>query len=94
MSDTKRGVLEDDAAIRLIGVGVHTGLRKGTDAPESADLWRHIANSERAWEEAVEYAVRSMREMGYRVVGPDQVVVEYDEVADCVQYAESGIKIS
>lgn len=50
-----------------IGMGVHTGLRKGTDAPSSGPLWKAInASDDGAWAAAVAYCVSGLRSMGYK----------------------------
>lgn len=59
--------LEEVAA--LISEGVHTGLRKGSDAEDAGDLWRAIYDSETsAWWDAVRYAAWGLDYMGYAVV--------------------------
>jgi hypothetical protein len=56
-------VSQDDAT-SIIGEGVHTGLRKGTDAPGSPELWDAIRESPRAWSEALAYFVWGLDQMG------------------------------
>lgn len=63
MSETWIPVTKQEA-VSTIGEGLHTGLRKGTDAPESAALWQAIANSDRAWSEALDFLVWGLGEMG------------------------------
>ena len=47
-----------------IGEGVHTGLRKGGDAPSAPDLWKAIGDSDdSAWSDAVDFCVYGLREM-------------------------------
>jgi hypothetical protein len=48
----------------VIGEGLHTGLRKGTDAPEAHDLWKAVRDSGRAWSEALEFLVWGLESMG------------------------------
>lgn len=56
----------DDEAMSLIGEGVHTGLRKGSEAPSSSHLWRHISESDDGgWTDALRFAVEGLQEMGY-----------------------------
>lgn len=56
----------DEAAADLIGEGVHTGLRKGSEAASSGPLWRAISESEDgAWSDAVRYCVWGLKTMGY-----------------------------
>lgn len=53
----------------LLGEGIHTGLRKGTDAPDAHALWKAIADSETgAWQDAIEYAVEGLIETGFTLV--------------------------
>lgn len=60
--------VDKDTAASLIGEGVHTGLRKGSEAPSSAKLWRAISESDDgAWGEAVRYCVWGLEQMGYAV---------------------------
>jgi hypothetical protein len=60
--------VDDAELIEQIAIGVHTGLRKGSEAPTSHDLWRAIRDSnDSAWSDAVEYCVSGLRSMGYRV---------------------------
>lgn len=57
----------------LIGEGVHVGLRKGSDAPSSGELWQAIAKSDDgAWSDAVMYAVWGLLYMGYAVVDTNE----------------------
>ncbi len=49
-----------------IAVGVHTGLRKGSEAPSSADLWQAISKSEdSAWTDAAHFCAYGLESMGY-----------------------------
>lgn len=59
--------VDDREATGILGEGIHTGLRKGTDAPEAPELWDAISRSDAAWSDALRYAVWGMNEMGYRV---------------------------
>jgi len=62
--------------VEAIAIGVHTGLRKGSSAPSSADLWKAIRMSDDgAWNDAAEYAAWCMEYMGWRVMKPEQVEV-------------------
>lgn len=56
----------DEEAQEQIAVGVHTGLRKGSEAPSSGRLWRRISQSnDGAWTDAVAYCVWGLNSMGY-----------------------------
>ena len=56
----------DEEAREQIAVGVHTGLRKGSEAPSSAPLWRAISDSkDSAWTDAVAYCLWGLKSMGY-----------------------------
>jgi hypothetical protein len=60
--------VDDKTATELIGTGVHTGLRKGSEAPSSAALWRAIHDSDDgAWDDALRWCMWAMREMGYDI---------------------------
>ncbi len=60
--------IDEDEAVSLIAEGVHTGLRKGTDAPGSSAAWRAIANPSSGWEDACRFAVSGLEFMGYAIV--------------------------
>jgi hypothetical protein len=62
---------EDWASI--IGEGLHTGLRKGTDAPEASVLHRYIGQSDRAWSEALAYLVWGLDSMGLALCKKEEV---------------------
>lgn len=58
----------DDELQEQIAIGMHTGLRKGSDAPSSAALWRAIgASTDSAWSDAAAFTVYGLRAMGYRI---------------------------
>lgn len=58
----------DAEAEEQIGLGVHTGLRKGSEAPSSGPLWRAIGESDdSAWSDAVRFCVHGLASMGYRL---------------------------
>lgn len=51
-----------------IAVGMHTGLRKGSEAPNSAELWQAIsASHDSSWSDAARFCVDGLRAMGYEV---------------------------
>ena len=52
-----------------IGVGMHTGLRKGSDAEDSGKLWTAIRDSETtAWRDAALFCADGLKSMGIRFV--------------------------
>ena len=60
--------IDDADACEQIAVGVHTGLRKGSEAPSSAELWWAIsASDDSAWSDAVRYCVDGLSSMGMRI---------------------------
>lgn len=59
--------VDNEDAVSQLGEGIHTGLRKGSDAPEAPKLWTAIQDSDQAWSEALEYAVWGLGTMGYRL---------------------------
>jgi len=60
--------VEDDEFAEHIAIGVHTGLRKGTDAEDAHDLWMTISNSETtAWSDAAAYFIWSLNYMGMAI---------------------------
>jgi hypothetical protein len=67
MSTTTYTPVDDDTATSLLGEGIHTGLRKGSGAPEAPDLWQAISDSPAAWSDALAYAVWGLGVMGYAV---------------------------
>lgn len=59
----------DDTFVSLLCEGVHTGLRKGSEAPSSGALWKAISDSnDGAWGEAMEWTVWCLHEMGFKLV--------------------------
>lgn len=68
MKDKTYKDVSDEDFKSLLGEGIHTGLRKGTDAPGAHDLWVSISNSGQAWSGAVAYAVWGLKYMGYKLV--------------------------
>jgi len=56
-----------EMARSLLGEGIHTGLRKGTDAPGAHDLWVAIHDSTEAWSEAIDFAIWGLVSMGYEL---------------------------
>jgi len=63
--------VNQDEATSLVGEAVHTGLRKGRelDSPASDRIWKAIADdaTDQAWSAALEYAVDSLRLMGFEL---------------------------
>lgn len=59
--------VDDEDAMGIIGEGIHTGLRKGSQAPEAHDLWVAISNSEQAWDDALSYCLWGLGQMGYAI---------------------------
>ncbi len=55
--------LTSEEALSLIGEGIHTGLRKGSDAPESGPLWKAINESGTAWSDALTFLVEGFELM-------------------------------
>lgn len=68
MTDKNYTEVSDEDFKSLLGEGIHTGLRKGTDAPEAHDLWVAISESSKAWGVAIAYAVWGIKYMGYKLV--------------------------
>ncbi len=66
---TKKWVeVPEEELADLIGEGVHTGLRKGSEAPSSHSLWEAISDSnDSAWGDAAAYCADCLRAMGYKV---------------------------
>lgn len=61
--------VDDKEAAEQIAVGIHTGLRKGSDAPSSGPLWQAIFQSDdSAWADAADYCVYGLKAMGYKIV--------------------------
>lgn len=58
-----------EEVLSMLGEGIHTGLRKGTDAESAHDLWVAISNSnDGAWSDALDYALWGIQYMGYEIV--------------------------
>jgi hypothetical protein len=63
----------EDAAAE-IGMGLHTGLRKGTDAEDAHKLWVAINQSETsAWIDACSYLVSGLKYMGMALCRKEQI---------------------
>lgn len=57
-----------EEAVEQVAVGVHTGLRKGTEADSAMGLWNAIsASQDGAWSDAVTFCLWSLEQMGYRL---------------------------
>jgi hypothetical protein len=68
MADQPEYMATDAFAVN-IAIGVHTGLRKGTDAPSSARLWQAINEcDDMAWADAARFCAEGIESMGYRLV--------------------------
>jgi hypothetical protein len=51
-----------------IAIGMHTGLRKGSEAMSSMTIWRAISESQdSAWSDAAMYCVWGLKQMGYKI---------------------------
>ena len=56
----------DDEIQEQIAIGMHTGLRKGSEAPSSGPLWQAISQSDdSAWTDAARFCVYGLKSMGY-----------------------------
>lgn len=87
---TKYTPMEREQAVENIAIGVHTGLRKGSDAPSSGDLWQAIgASTDSAWLDACTYCIAGLESMGYRICK----VEETDEWDKIRQEAETVIAL-
>jgi len=70
MTQTKKKQVEvsTDELAEQIAIGMHTGLRKGTDAPDSHKLWKAISDSKtEAWSEAAAFCADGLQSMGYTI---------------------------
>lgn len=57
--------LSHEDACDFLGEAIHTGLRKGSDAPDAHDLWQAIsASNTTAWSDAIEFAVHALEQGG------------------------------
>jgi hypothetical protein len=75
MAGKKPNLIEvaDDEFAEQIAIGVHTGLRKGSDAPSSGPLWKAIgASDDSAWGDAARFCVYGLKSMGYKLVKEEQ----------------------
>ena len=69
MATKKQVEVSDEEFEEHIAIGMHTGLRKGSDAPSSGPLWRAIgASDDSAWSDAARFCVYGIKSMGYRLV--------------------------
>ena len=65
--------VDDDEFASLLMEGVHTGLRKGSEAPKSSGpLWNAISEAvfsdDTSWMDACYFAVYGIKYMGYKLV--------------------------
>lgn len=66
--------VSDDTFAALIGEGVHTGLRKGSEAPSSRLLWDIISTvPDTAWSDALAFMVEGLGYVGYHLVKGDEI---------------------
>lgn len=69
MSTRKMVEVTTDELAGALAEGMHTGLRKGSDADDSHYLWKMISDSKTdAWGDAAEYCAWGLKEMGYKVM--------------------------
>lgn len=59
--------IPDDEAQDILGEGIHTGLRKGTDAPGSHKAWKAIAAENSGWSDALKFFLWGLDYMGYAI---------------------------
>lgn len=67
MPETKTPILipmTKDLFMSLVGEGLHTGIRKGCDSPESAAAWKAISDMP-DWNDALEFLAGGLELMGY-----------------------------
>lgn len=62
--------ISEEEALSLLGEGIHTGLRKGTDAANSTATWKAIADS--GWDDALKFFLDGLDFMGYAIVKKEQ----------------------
>jgi hypothetical protein len=67
MADSTYVPVTDATACALLGEGVHTGLRKGTDATGAPATWQAVAATDSGWSDAVAFAVGGLKLMGYTI---------------------------
>lgn len=65
--------VDEASAQSIIGEGLHTGLRKGTDAPEASALWHTISSSDEAWSDALAYLTWGLDQMGIALCKKEKV---------------------
>lgn len=53
-----------EEAVSILGEGIHTGMRKGSDRPDSMVLHRAVNDHLRVWTEALEFFVDGLDYMG------------------------------
>lgn len=68
MTQTQQVEVSTEELADQIAVGVHTGLRKGSDAEDSIDLWKAISGSETtSWIDAARFCASGLKTMGYTI---------------------------
>lgn len=56
-------VLTTEELSSLLGEGIHTGLRKGTEAAGSHKVWKAIAADDSGWDDAIAFCMYGMKTM-------------------------------
>lgn len=79
--------LSTDDAVSILGEGLHTGLRKGTDAADADFLWKAISDSNTsAWSDALRFLVRGLDQMDMALV---TVTPEPSKIVTNAQYNQA-----
>lgn len=60
--------ISEEDALSLLGEGIHTGFRKGTDAAGSSLAWRAISAPDSGWEDALKFFLDGLDFMGFAIV--------------------------
>lgn len=63
--------LPPEECASVIGEGLHTGLRKGSDDPKAPDLWGSIHDAGQAWSDALAFLAWGLDHMGLALCRKD-----------------------
>jgi hypothetical protein len=74
--------IDEETAMSIIGEGIHTGVRKGSEDPSSAKLWGMIADSGTSWDDALHWLMYGLDAMDMALCKREKVQDERLEEAD------------
>lgn len=67
--------IEHGSAASILGEGIHTGMRKGSDDPGAPVLWAAVNDNLQAWSDALDFFVWGLDYMGMAICKKTEVDV-------------------